>query len=425
MRTHNAVVLGTPEYMAPEQATGENQDLDQRADVFAVGGIVYEMLTGERAFDGVSLAELTYRIVYGPTPPLGERAPWLPQSVVAAVARALEKSRERRFADLPSFAEALGELAGTAPGPIVKAAPPAPPAPGAATAKASPRAKAAPPGGTLPEDTAPPPGAPEAPRPGPAPAPAGRRGRWILGLTTAAVLAAGAAWLLWRPGEAAGPARGGDAGVSLPPPVARAAAAPAKDAGPASAATDANGFHNLEGLGNRFFGDPDRPPTSHGQDAGVAQGARGRRKPAAAPAWRPAPTPAPAAEPAAEPTARAPAAEPQPDEDAKLPAKPPGILVRRLAPQSRRGHARRELLRSTAEGRSGGHLRQAGRQLLLWQPRRWRAARHQGLSPAARQHRERARRAGRASAARERVAAREGAGSLSRPRGHGRQAAAG
>ena len=113
VRTQNDVLIGTPQYMAPEQATGHNESLDHRADIFALGAIVYEMLAGEPAFAGSSLAQVVYKVVHGATPSLAARMPWLPASAVRAVETALEKDPARRFQDARSFVAALGELART------------------------------------------------------------------------------------------------------------------------------------------------------------------------------------------------------------------------------------------------------------------------------------------------------------------------
>lgn len=62
--TRDNIVMGTPNYMSPEQASGQNSDLDARADIFAVGAILYEALCGRRAFDADGLPQLLHKIVY-------------------------------------------------------------------------------------------------------------------------------------------------------------------------------------------------------------------------------------------------------------------------------------------------------------------------------------------------------------------------
>src|SRR5262249_43970714 len=103
LRTQDAILMGTPQYMSPEQATGKNTSLDARTDVFALGAIVYEMLGGQPAFAGGSLAEVVYRVVHGEPTPLRELAPALPENVLNAVERALQKDPAARPQDIGAF----------------------------------------------------------------------------------------------------------------------------------------------------------------------------------------------------------------------------------------------------------------------------------------------------------------------------------
>ena len=103
LRTQDAILMGTPQYMSPEQATGKNTELDGRTDVFALGAMVYEMLGGQPAFAGGSLAEVVYRVVHGQPTPLVELAPALPPNVLAAVDRALQKDPAARPPDVGQF----------------------------------------------------------------------------------------------------------------------------------------------------------------------------------------------------------------------------------------------------------------------------------------------------------------------------------
>jgi hypothetical protein len=93
--------------MAPEQATGRNDDIDARTDIFAFGAIVFEMLAGRPPFLGDTLAAVIHAVVYAPTPPLRELAPETPPAVAAAVERALAKERDARFPDVGSFVKAV------------------------------------------------------------------------------------------------------------------------------------------------------------------------------------------------------------------------------------------------------------------------------------------------------------------------------
>ncbi|MCY1077332.1 serine/threonine protein kinase [Archangium lansingense] len=110
LQVDQSVLIGTPRYMAPEQAMGRNSEVDARSDLFALGGIVYEMLTGRPPFYSDSVAELIYRIVNEPAEPLGSLCPDVPAAVAAAVDRALAKKPQERFPDVASF---IAELTGT------------------------------------------------------------------------------------------------------------------------------------------------------------------------------------------------------------------------------------------------------------------------------------------------------------------------
>ena len=102
--TAAGVVLGTAAYMAPEQARG--QSVDHRADIWAFGCVVYEMLTARRAFGGNSLADVMGAIVHG-QPDWPALPPDTPQAIRRLLSRCLHKSVERR---LHSAADAILEI---------------------------------------------------------------------------------------------------------------------------------------------------------------------------------------------------------------------------------------------------------------------------------------------------------------------------
>jgi eukaryotic-like serine/threonine-protein kinase len=115
--TQDAALLGTPQYMAPEQATGRNDEIDVRTDVFAFGAMTFEMLAGRAPFTGDTLAAVIHAIVYTPTPPLAAAAKEVPPPIVAAIERALDKNRDARFPDVNSFVKAVTSRSlATAPG---------------------------------------------------------------------------------------------------------------------------------------------------------------------------------------------------------------------------------------------------------------------------------------------------------------------
>jgi eukaryotic-like serine/threonine-protein kinase len=101
--TGERVLLGTPQYMAPEQARGTGE-VDARADQFALAAIIYEMLTGRLAFPGDRVEIVVYRISHEAPKPLGP--PWGP-ALAATLDRALAKDPDLRFPSVQEFAEAL------------------------------------------------------------------------------------------------------------------------------------------------------------------------------------------------------------------------------------------------------------------------------------------------------------------------------
>jgi serine/threonine-protein kinase len=103
--TTKGIVVGTPHYMAPEQACAE--PLDHRVDIFALGLICYEMLTGKLPFEGTG-AEVVRANLTEPVPPMGVRAPgvWVDPALEAIVMRMLAKHRE----DRPENAHVVREM---------------------------------------------------------------------------------------------------------------------------------------------------------------------------------------------------------------------------------------------------------------------------------------------------------------------------
>ena len=105
--------MGTIGYMAPEQVRG--QALDHRADIFAFGAVLYEMLAGRRAFQGTSAADTTTAIVKEDPPELPTAERHIPPGLQRIVDRCLQKHPSARFqstADLAFALEALSSLSG-------------------------------------------------------------------------------------------------------------------------------------------------------------------------------------------------------------------------------------------------------------------------------------------------------------------------
>lgn len=102
LKTQTSAVLGTPFYMSPEQAQG-GRKVDDRTDVYSLGVILYEMLTGKPPFDGEGLGELLMKHMSEPPPPLPERLTTTAKELCQLVFRLLEKDREKR----PSMLEVV------------------------------------------------------------------------------------------------------------------------------------------------------------------------------------------------------------------------------------------------------------------------------------------------------------------------------
>jgi serine/threonine-protein kinase len=126
VKTQDSALLGTPQYMAPEQAMGQHASVDERTDVFAFGAIVYEMLSGQPAFGGASIPEVVFKVVYEQPLPLDEQAPAAPPAIVTAVAQAMAKPLDQRFANVTAFVEAVTGQPLT----LTRGAAPAPPSTG-------------------------------------------------------------------------------------------------------------------------------------------------------------------------------------------------------------------------------------------------------------------------------------------------------
>ena len=107
VQTTDSVLIGTPLYMSPEQALGNNKEVTAQSDLFSLGSICYELLTGKAPFSADNIAKVVFRIAYEKHPPLASLRPDLPKKVVDAVEHALEKDREKRTAGIEAFVEEL------------------------------------------------------------------------------------------------------------------------------------------------------------------------------------------------------------------------------------------------------------------------------------------------------------------------------
>jgi eukaryotic-like serine/threonine-protein kinase len=105
--TAEAFILGTPQFMAPEQALGRRDEIDHRADQFALACIAYTMLTGHEPFDGDSMLGVLYKVVHESPAPLSAQVDWPCEQVEAVLARGMAKDRDDRYPRIRDFARAL------------------------------------------------------------------------------------------------------------------------------------------------------------------------------------------------------------------------------------------------------------------------------------------------------------------------------
>ena len=123
--TVTGTAMGTPTYMSPEQAMGE-RDLDGRSDIYSLGVVAYQMLTGEPPFVASNTPAMLMKHVSERPLPLAERRHGLPPALCAAIERALAKRPDERWPDAAAFRDALSATATPAPAEWQPSRPPAP-----------------------------------------------------------------------------------------------------------------------------------------------------------------------------------------------------------------------------------------------------------------------------------------------------------
>lgn len=105
LKTQVGQIIGTPRYMSPEQALGAG--IDGRSDLFSVGVVLYELLTGCKAFSASNAASLALQITQQDPAPIAEVAPEAPRGLQFIIEKLLAKRADRRFADGAQLADAL------------------------------------------------------------------------------------------------------------------------------------------------------------------------------------------------------------------------------------------------------------------------------------------------------------------------------
>jgi len=108
--TSVGTALGTPGYMAPEQAIGRSSRVDRRSDVYSLGAVLYFLMTGRPPFWGVNPVDTIRRVVYDPLVPPSEIASAIPKDLEAIVLKCLDKDKNRRYQTARHLAEELEQV---------------------------------------------------------------------------------------------------------------------------------------------------------------------------------------------------------------------------------------------------------------------------------------------------------------------------
>jgi serine/threonine protein kinase len=272
-RTQTGIIKGKLAYMPPEQVRA--QTLDRRVDVYALGTVFYELVTGQRPFEAPTDASLMQSILFEQPMPAVLRQPDLPEPVQRIIRRAIAKDREQRYPDCVAFQADLEEfilstgkpvttqhvaqlIAQISPAPRDVPLPPLPlGSPPLEDTAIRPQPRSAPPAAVPPRASAPeaPVAQPSAPAPeapvasgvpaaqaapvasavpvAPVATPAGGSGRLLAAVAGAVLIIAGGGYLSWRPG--ASPPTVAPPAVPAPAEAAALPVAPEEPAGPVPA----------------------------------------------------------------------------------------------------------------------------------------------------------------------------------------------
>ncbi len=104
-KTREGGVLGTPHYMSPEQARGEVNAIDERSDVYSLGAVLYEMLTGQTPYSGKSTHDILRKVIDSQFEPVLAAVPDVPPELAGICEKALSKSQDRRYQSAAELAE--------------------------------------------------------------------------------------------------------------------------------------------------------------------------------------------------------------------------------------------------------------------------------------------------------------------------------
>jgi len=103
-RTLAGVTMGTPFYMPPEQALGEISEVDERSDIYALGAVLYEILTGRPPFDGQNAMEVIRHLLFQPLQPVRDVCREAPPELAAIAEKALRKTKSERYSSAAALA---------------------------------------------------------------------------------------------------------------------------------------------------------------------------------------------------------------------------------------------------------------------------------------------------------------------------------
>src|SRR5262249_47515251 len=118
-KTQTGAIMGTPYYMSPEQCRGATKDIDHRTDIYALGCILYQMVTGRLPFNAEGLGELLLQHTPRPPPPPTAIDPSIPPEAELCILKALEKDPANRWSSVAEMMSSLGGSLTNLSGPVV------------------------------------------------------------------------------------------------------------------------------------------------------------------------------------------------------------------------------------------------------------------------------------------------------------------